>query len=80
MKTSTAYNGFTDTKPEDRENIPGGTIGGPIKKDKLFFFDNFEVQKQLNPEGAVFNVPTAAERQGLFPPAHRFTNPAHRRL
>ena len=61
------YNGFTDTKPEDRENIPGGTIGGPIKKDKLFFFDNFEVQKQLNPEGAVFNVPTAAERQGAFP-------------
>ncbi len=62
-----SYNGFTDTKPTDRENIPGGTIGGPIKKDKLFFFDNFEVQKQLNPEGAVFNVPTAAERQGVFP-------------
>ena len=61
------FNGFTDTKPLDRENIPGGTIGGPIKKDKLFFFDNFEVQKQLNPEGAVFNVPTALERQGVFP-------------
>ena len=44
-----SFNGFTDTKPIDRENIPGGTIGGPIKKDKLFFFDNLEIQKQLNP-------------------------------
>jgi len=62
-----SFNGFTDSKPLDRENIPGGTIGGPIKKDKLFFFDNFEVQKQLNPEGAVFNVPTQAMHQGVFP-------------
>jgi hypothetical protein len=61
-----SYNGFTDTKPADRQNIPGFTFGGPLKRDKAFFFTNLEIQRQSNPEGAVFTVPTQAMRSGDF--------------
>src|SRR5262249_8011032 len=29
-------------KPKNLRTIPGGTIGGPIVKDKLFYFGSFE--------------------------------------
>ncbi len=42
-------------KPVLRQNQYGGSLGGPIKKDKLFFFGNFEgVQKA---QGVVKSVP-----------------------
>jgi hypothetical protein len=34
--------------PEVRHQV-GGTLGGPIKKDKLFFFGNVEVTRRHNP-------------------------------
>ncbi len=33
------------------QNIPGGTIGGPIWKDKLFFFGAYQLIKEVVPEG-----------------------------
>ena len=44
----------------------GGTIGGPIVKNKTFFFGLFE--RDLNNSGgfSLFNVPTAAMRAGDF--------------
>jgi len=39
-------------KPEPlNENMFGGTIGGPIKKDKLFFFGSYQGFRQLNSVG-----------------------------
>jgi Carboxypeptidase regulatory-like domain len=61
-----AVSAFSHTKPVDRQEMPGGTIGGPIKKDKLFFFSAFETQLAISPLGVSLTVPTSAERNGDF--------------
>ena len=55
-------------RPLYRYNYFGYQIGGPIKKDKLFFFFGQEYYRQLVPTGGLdeFRVPTALERQGDF--------------
>jgi hypothetical protein len=37
-------------RPILRQNQPGGTVGGPILKDKLFFFSSYQYTNQLNGE------------------------------
>lgn len=60
------YDGFTRTKPLDRQHMFGGTLGGPIKKGKLFFFGSLEGQKSSLPVDGTLTVPTAAEKAGDF--------------
>jgi len=45
-------------KPEDIRHQFGGTLGGPIKKDKLFFFFNYDQQKRNFPGLGIFTSPT----------------------
>jgi Carboxypeptidase regulatory-like domain/TonB dependent receptor len=45
---------------------PGGTIGGPIKKDRTFFFYSYEGLKSGIPVGAGQRTPTERERAGDF--------------
>ena len=53
-------------KPFGDTNIDGGTVGGRIIKDKLFFFGGWEHTRERN--GAVFTaiLPTADQRAGNF--------------
>ncbi len=45
-------------------NTFGGTTGGPIKKDKLFFFFNYEGQRTSENQQVTQVVPTASYRSG----------------
>src|SRR5581483_5038733 len=58
--------GSNQTKDPLRRNQYGGTLGGPIRKDKTFFFVDFE-RTNLR-EGQDFNnvVPSPAMRSGNF--------------
>ena len=53
-------------KPPFVQNNFGGAFGGPVRRDKLFFFSSFEGYR--NREGLLFRrtVPTAAMRTGDF--------------
>jgi hypothetical protein len=54
-------------KDRVRRNQFGGSFGGPIKKDKLFFFSSYSGlrDRQVSIKNAA-RVPTALERQGDF--------------
>ena len=56
----------TAAKPEYRRNLYGGTIGGPIIPNHLFFFGDYQGVKQLIGVTRISTVPTLAERQGIF--------------
>src|SRR5437870_5716291 len=54
-------------RPPLRWNMFGGTVGGPILKNKLFFFFDYQGQRFDHPSTAKpINVFTAAERAGDF--------------
>jgi hypothetical protein len=56
-----------ETKAKMRWNMFGGTIGGPIKKDKLFFFGDYQGERFDNPASTGFvTVFTNKERSGDF--------------
>jgi hypothetical protein len=53
--------------PPFRRNQFGGALGGPIKKNKLFLFGNYEGFRQALALSSVSVVPDANARQGLLP-------------
>lgn len=59
--------GQSNSAPDFHRYQEGGAIGGAIKKDKIFFFGDYEDTQQVQFEGVdFFTVPTKAERVGDF--------------
>ncbi len=45
-------------------NIYGASLGGPLKKNRLFLFGNYEGRKDLREDSVLRTVPTASLREG----------------
>src|SRR3984893_10339141 len=60
--------GYLDLRrADDKQNQFGGTFGGPIKKDRTFFFASYEGRRVVHGISSdPIIVPTAAERAGDF--------------
>jgi outer membrane receptor protein involved in Fe transport len=73
-----ARNFFANTVPPFKRNQFGGTVGGPVFRDKTFFFAAYQgTRDRSSPAAQTANVPSAAERQGDFSAlARRITDPA----
>jgi hypothetical protein len=53
-------------KPEFRRNQFGGVLGGPVRRDKTFFFVDYQSQRQAIGRTVISTVPTLLQRQGVF--------------
>jgi carboxypeptidase family protein len=66
-KQSQLSQGEKNTPPSFHRYQEGAAIGGPIKRDKVFFFADYEhTEQQLFDGSNFFTVPTTTERTGDF--------------
>jgi outer membrane receptor protein involved in Fe transport len=66
MKARPYFLPATDSKPRTRQNQYGGTLGGPIVRDRVFFFGSYEATEDSLQATRFGTVPTAAMRNGDF--------------
>jgi hypothetical protein len=76
---------FAASKPDDNQNEYGFTLGGPLRRNQMFFFvayDGYRDRRQT--ESRLVSVPTLAQRNGdfsalpvvIYDPATTRPNPA----
>ncbi len=53
-------------KPEFRRNQFGAAVGGPIQKNKTFFFGDWQSTRLRTGITRISTIPTLAQRQGIF--------------
>ena len=65
------FNGYTNNPPlpkaEERQNDFGGTLSGPIIRNKTFFFFSYEGLRLQLPETSLTTVPDLSSRQDAVP-------------
>jgi hypothetical protein len=66
IKSAQLQSGSPNKPPKLNRNIFGGSLGGPIKKDRLFLFVNYEGYRDAEAISAVRTVPTASLRDGVM--------------
>jgi carboxypeptidase family protein len=70
------YFDVTSSAPPFHQNQFGASVGGPIKRNKMFFFGNYEGFRQLVPSDLYNLVPNANQVAGNFSAdSHQLYNP-----
>jgi len=73
-----ANNWFADanglSKPEERQNDFGGTLSGPIVRDRTFFFFSYEGLRLQLPETSLTTVPDLSARTNALPMLQPYLN------
>ena len=64
VKVAELQSGQSNTPPKLIRNIFGGSIGGPILKDRLFFFANYEGARRREESSEIRIVPSDQLRAG----------------
>jgi hypothetical protein len=65
LKQSQLQSGEPNKPLQFIRNVYGGSIGGPIVKNRAFFFFNYEGRRDAQQQSALRVVPTASLRQGI---------------
>ncbi|HWO30583.1 MAG TPA: carboxypeptidase regulatory-like domain-containing protein [Candidatus Acidoferrum sp.] len=64
LKESQLSSGKSNTAPKLLRNVFGATFGGPIRKNRLFFFANYEGRRDAQGTSVLRDVPSPALRAG----------------
>jgi hypothetical protein len=68
---------FAATIPPLRSNQFGGGLGGPIKKNKIFYFSDYQGLRLRYGSVQRYTFPTDAMKQGIMLPSDGFKNVAY---
>ena len=67
MDANTFFNNRSGLpKPGFRRNEYGGTVGGPIRRDRTFFFADYQGIRLAQPQTITSTIPTVAQRNMLL--------------
>ncbi len=66
VKQSELFIGLPNKPLQLNRNIFGAAVGGPLQKDRLFFFTNYEGSRQREEQRAERVIPTPQLCQGIF--------------
>jgi len=78
LDASDWFTGYTNNPPlpkaEERQNDFGGTLGGPVVKDRTFFFFSYEGLRLRLPQTLLTTVPDLAARANALPSVQPLLN------